>query len=111
MSLRILHGLRCLVCGLTIVGVSLVGRSASAANNWDSGGADSNWGTAGNWDNDAVPVFPAPVIFGTGAKTSPNNNLSNPTVRGITFSAGATSSFSVGGGGITLTPSIQDEGT
>src|SRR5262245_48890227 len=60
--------------------------SVRAANIWDGGGTDNNWGTAANWDNNLVPTFPSAITFGSSSRLSPNNNLTNVTVNGITFS-------------------------
>src|SRR5262245_48246411 len=87
-------------CALTtaLAVVVLGGSFSQAANTWDGGGGDNNWGTANNWDNDQVPTFPAPLTFAGNTRLQPNNNLTNPapSVDGVTLdtSAGA---FTIGG--------------
>ena len=78
-----------------------------AANLWDGGGANDNWGTALNWDTDLVPVFPQAITFGGTTRLTPNNNLTSITVNGITFdpTAGA---FVVGGNSVVLGGDIVD---
>ena len=36
-----------------------------AANIWDGGGANANWDTLANWDDDNLPASTADVTFGT----------------------------------------------
>jgi autotransporter-associated beta strand protein len=68
----------------------------SAANIWDGGGADDFWGTADNWDDNTVPVWPQAITFAGTTRLTPNNNLTGITVNGLTFDAGA-GAFNVGG--------------
>ena len=74
---------------------------AQAANIWDGGGADDNWNTAANWDDNAVPTFPVGLNFGGTTRLAPNNDLSSLTVNGLTFDSGA-GAFVLGGNAITL---------
>lgn len=78
-----------------------------AANIWDGGGANDNWSTALNWDNNAVPAFPQPLTFSGNTRLTPNNDLAALTVQGISFT-GATGAFTVGGNAITLTSGITN---
>ena len=75
--------------------------SAVAANTWDGGGTNDNWGTAANWDDNLVPGFPAALTFAGTNRLSPNNELSGVTVNGLTFDAAA-GAFKLGGNGISL---------
>ncbi len=75
--------------------------SALAANTWDGGGTNNNWGTAANWDDNVVPGFPVALTFAGTNRLTPNNNLSSLTVNGLTFDAAA-GAFTLGGNGISL---------
>lgn len=78
--------------------------AAKAANLWDGGSADPGdnfWSTTNNWDNDAVPVFPAALTFGGSVRLTPDNDFAFASVTGITFAAGA-GAFALGGSPITL---------
>jgi fibronectin-binding autotransporter adhesin len=72
---------------------------------WTGLGADNNWGTAANWDNNAVPIFPHALTFAGNTRLNNNNNLTGITVTGITFSNNA-GAFILGGNGISLGGSI-----
>ncbi len=76
-----------------------IGPAASAQSTWNGGGADNNWGTAGNWNQ--APSFPADLVFDGGTRLAPNNNLTNPVVRNLGFGAGA-GAFVIGGNAFTL---------
>ncbi|MFD0894876.1 autotransporter-associated beta strand repeat-containing protein [Luteolibacter ambystomatis] len=71
------------------------------ANLWDGGGADGNWNTPANWDNDTVPTSPAALTFDGGVQLTNNNNLTGFTANGLTFNVGA-GSFVIGGNAISL---------
>jgi autotransporter-associated beta strand protein len=77
---------------------------------WTGLGANNNWSTAGNWDNNSVPVFPHAVTFAGSTRLNNNNDLSGITVSTMTFSntAGA---FTIGGNDVTLTGGIGFSGT
>ena len=85
---------------------SLFTLSAKAANTWDGGGDDDNWGSQLNWDDDNVPGFPAALTFGGNTRLTPNNNLTDVTVNGITFAAGA-GAFTLGGNAVTLGDNVS----
>jgi autotransporter-associated beta strand protein len=72
---------------------------------WTGGGANNNWSTAGNWDQNAVPIFPIGVTFAGSMRLTNTNNLTGITANSITFSniAGA---FTIGGNDITLSGAI-----
>jgi len=76
---------------------------------WDGGGADNNWSTAGNWDNNAVPIFPHDLYFGGSTRLNNNNDLSGITVASLTFSNDA-GAFMIGGNDITLSGAIGFSG-
>ncbi|MEA1909859.1 MAG: autotransporter-associated beta strand repeat-containing protein, partial [Patescibacteria group bacterium] len=86
---------------IIIVALILSAGIAQAANVWDGGGADNNWNTAANWDDNAVPTFPVGLNFGGTTRLAPNNDLSSLTVNGLTFDSGA-GAFVLGGNAITL---------
>jgi len=78
--------------------------AAKAANIWDGGSVapgDDFWSTANNWDNDAVPSFPAALTFDGSTRLNPSNDLIDAVVNGITFAANA-GAFKLGGNPITL---------
>lgn len=93
-TVRILGGLAC------ILGAAV---TAQAANTWDGGGADDNWSTLLNWDNDLVPLWPQLISFGGSTRLTPNNDLSGITVNGINVGSTA-GAFTLNGNGITLNP-------
>ena len=78
--------------------------AVQAANMWDGGSTgpgDDFWSTTNNWDNDAVPVFPAALTFAGATRLTPSNDLGNVTVTNITFAAGAGAFCSAGAAGTT----------
>ena len=77
----------------------------SAANLWDGGGANANWTTAENWDNDVTPTFAAGlgITFGGNANLNPLLTA-NTTIGTITFNNTAGAIFDLKADpGITLT--------
>ena len=72
---------------------------------WTGLGANGNWSTAANWDDNAVPAFPIALTFGGNNQLNNNNDLTGITVAGLTFSntAGA---FTIGGNAVTLNGNI-----
>ena len=72
---------------------------------WTGLGANNNWSTAANWDDNAVPVFPIALTFGGNNQLNNNNDLTGITVAGITFSntAGA---FTIGGNAVSMNGNI-----
>ena len=85
---------------------------AHAANTWDGGGADANWNTANNWDDNVVPASPQNLTFIGDTQTVTTNNITGFTAgtgaassNGITFGntgAVGTSAFTLSGTQITL---------
>jgi autotransporter-associated beta strand protein len=84
---------------------NLVVSSSISTGIWTGLGANNNWNTAGNWDQNAVPLFPIGLTFGGSTRLTNTNNLSSITASSITFSntAGA---FTIGGNDITLSGPI-----
>ena len=77
---------------------------------WTGNGADNNWSTADNWNNNAVPIFPHAITFAGNSHLVNNNDLSSITVSSITFDAAAAGAFVLGGNDITLAGSIGFNG-
>lgn len=96
--------------GLLVVAVSIgsiLPVSVRAANTWDGGGGDNNWSSANNWDDDQVPSFPAPLTFTGTTRLTPNNDLSNLSLSGISFTSGA-GVFTLGGNAVTLAGNVSN---
>ena len=72
---------------------------------WTGGGADNNWSTAGNWDNNAVPVFPHALTFAGNTQLNNNNDLSGITISSLTFDSIA-GAFTLGGNDVALSGGI-----
>jgi autotransporter-associated beta strand protein len=72
---------------------------------WTGAGADNNWSTAGNWNGDAVPLFPIGLTFAGSTRLVNNNNLSSITADSITFDSAA-GAFVLDGNGVTLSGNI-----
>lgn len=65
--------------------------SAHAANTWDGGGANANWDTPANWDDNLVPASGADVTIGSVFTSGTNIMLNgNRTVGHLTFDLGGT---------------------
>jgi fibronectin-binding autotransporter adhesin len=82
---------------------------APAANIWDGGGANDLWGTAANWDDNTVPLFPQAITFAGSTRLTPNNDVAT-SVSGITFDAAA-GAFVVGGNALTLSGNVTNNAT
>ena len=87
--------------GFIIGSGSLQVTSGISTGNWTGGGANNNWSTAGNWDNNAVPIFPHSVTFAGSTRLVNTNDLSGITISGITFGPAA-GPFTIGGNDVTL---------
>lgn len=72
---------------------------------WTGSGGNNNWSTPGNWDHNAVPLFPYPVTFAGSTRLANNNDLAGLTITTMTFSNNA-GAFTIGGNPITLSGSI-----
>jgi autotransporter-associated beta strand protein len=83
--------------------------SGISAGYWTGGGANNNWSTAGNWDNNAVPFFPHALFFTNNTRLANNNDLSSITLSGLAFGPAA-GAFTLGGNDVTLTGGIGFDG-
>ncbi len=89
---------------------NLVVSSSISTGIWYGGGAINNWNTAGNWDQNAVPIFPIGLtFFGPAGWLTNNNDLSGITVSSITFSSAA-GAFVLDGNAITLSGNLGFNG-
>ncbi|MGA2246924.1 MAG: autotransporter-associated beta strand repeat-containing protein [Verrucomicrobiota bacterium] len=76
---------------------------------WTGDGANNNWSTGGNWDQNAVPIFPKALTFAGSTRLVNTNDLSGITASGITFDVAA-GAFVLGGNDITLAGAIGFNG-
>ncbi len=76
---------------------------------WDGGGANNNWSTGGNWDNDVAPIFPHALVFAGSTRLNNTNDLSAITISGLTFDSAA-GSFTLNGNDATLNGSLSFNG-
>jgi autotransporter-associated beta strand protein len=89
---------------------NLVVSSSISTGIWYGGGATNDWDTAGNWDQNAVPIFPIGLtFFGPAGWLTNNNDLSGITVSSITFSSAA-GAFVLDGNAITLSGNLGFNG-
>jgi len=88
---------------------NLVVASSISTGVWTGAGTDNNWSTAGNWNQNAVPIFPIGLTFAGSAHLLNNNNLSSITANSITFDAAA-GAFVLDGNAITLGSNIGFNG-
>lgn len=72
---------------------------------WGGGGADNNWSTPGNWDNNVLPVFPISLTFGGNTRLANTNNLIGIGAQSITFGAAA-GAFTLNGNNLELSGNI-----
>jgi autotransporter-associated beta strand protein len=94
---------------LLVGGAALTPANSMAQAIWTGGGINPNWSTAGNWNNNAVPIFPIGLTFAGAAGLNNNNDLSGITVNGITFDAAA-GAFVLNGNAITLSGNLGFNG-
>ena len=87
----------------------VVSPGISSAGIWDGGGADNNWSTAANWDNNVVPVFPSPLTFAGSTRLNNNNDLTGISASSITFDAAA-GAFVLNGNSLGLNGNISFSG-
>ena len=88
------------VIGLTFFASSIAG--AAFGQTWDGGGANVNWDTADNWDDNSVPATSADVSFATGFGSGTAISLNgNRTANSLTIDTNAT--FSLNNNTLTLT--------
>lgn len=83
--------------------------SGISTGQWTGRGANNNWSTAENWDNNAVPIFPHALIFSGNTRLANNNDLSGITVSDLTFDAAA-GAFQLNGNDITLSGNVGFNG-
>ena len=76
---------------------------------WTGNGADNNWSTSGNWDQNAVPIFPIGLTFAGARQLANNNDLTGLTASSITFDAAA-GPFVLDGNGLSLNGTIGFNG-
>lgn len=76
---------------------------------WTGNGTDNNWSTAGNWDQNAEPIFPISLTFAGSTRLVNNNDLSGITANSLTFGAAA-GAFVLNGNDITLNGNIGFNG-
>jgi autotransporter-associated beta strand protein len=56
---------------------------------WTGLGGDNNWSTAGNWDHNAVPIFPIGLTFAGSTRLNSTNDLTSIAANGISFDSAA----------------------
>ena len=83
---------------------------AASTGLWDGGGADNNWSTGGNWDNNEVPIFPAPLTFAGNTRLNNNNDLTGISASSITFDSAA-GAFVLNGNSLGLNGNISFNGS
>ena len=83
----------------------VVSPGAYSAGVWDGGGADNNWSSAGNWDNNVLPVFPSPLTFAGSTRLINTNNLTGIGAQSITFNSAA-GAFTLRGNSLGLSGNI-----
>ena len=76
---------------------------------WTGAGANNNWSTPGNWDHNAVPVFPIGLTFAGSTRLVNNNDIPSITASSITFDSAA-GAFVLNGSDITLNGNIGFNG-
>jgi len=88
---------------------NLVVSSSISTGLWTGAGANNNWSTSGNWDQNAVPIFPIGLTFAGSNRLVNNNDLSSITASSLTFDAAA-GAFTLNGNDITLAGNIGFNG-
>jgi len=76
---------------------------------WTGAGTNNNWSTAGNWNQNAVPVFPIGLTFAGSTSLLNSNDLPSITANSLTFDSAA-GAFVVDGNAITLNGNIGFNG-
>lgn len=95
---------RLLACVLLAVAIALtVGSNMASAVpfTWDGGGANNNWATGTNWAGNVAPTAATSSDLIFSGSTRPGatvNSGSTFQVNSLTFNAGATTTFTIGGG-------------
>ena len=88
---------------------NLVVASSISTGVWTGAGANNNWSTANNWNQNAVPIFPIALTFAGSTRLVNNNDLASITANSITFDSAA-GAFVLDGNGITLNGNIGFNG-
>ena len=93
-----------------LLAIGLATLPARAANIWDGGGVDNNWGTQTNWDNNIVPGNPTNALIFIAGTNRPTPVVNTPwSVLGIVFSNNNTTvPFTLGGTSLTFTANRAD---
>lgn len=63
----------------------------AATKTWTGAGGDANWSTSSNWSPSGAPTNGDTLVFNLsslGSQTSPNNDIDNISITGMTFSGG-----------------------
>ncbi len=80
---------------------------------WDGGGADNNWQTEANWDNNLYPYAGANTAilrFSGSTKTSATNNYTaGTTFNEVRFASGAAASFTLAGNAFVIKSKIEND--
>jgi len=97
------------LAGFIVGSGSLQVASSISTGTWTGDGANGNWSTANNWDQNAVPIFPIGLTFEGSSRLANSNDLASITASSITFDAAA-GPFVIGGNDITLTGNIGFNG-
>jgi autotransporter-associated beta strand protein len=88
---------------------SLQVAGATSTGLWTGGGVNNNWSASGNWDHNAVPIFPIGLTFAGSMRPANSNNLTGITVNSLMFDVAA-GAFVLNGNGITNDGSIDFNG-
>jgi len=96
----------CVVLGCILFASTM---AHAAVKSWDGGGADANWRTAANWDDNVMPLTGDSLVFTGAVRTAAVNNFGLSTnFTGITFGSTA-SEFTLSGNQVRFTGSIINE--
>ncbi len=83
---------------------------ATSAGNWTGGGANNYWSSAGNWDNNVVPVFATSLTFAGDTRLNNTNDLTGISANNITFDSAA-GAFTLAGNSLGLNGNIGFNGS
>ena len=84
--------------GLALAGMAVVAGSNptfAASKTWTGEGTDNNFSTAANWSDNTAPVNGDSLVFTpleSGKRTSPENDIANLSISGISFTCTSASS-------------------
>ena len=85
----------------TLIALGSFASVHAATVTWDNGGADGLWGTATNWDGDAVPGDDDTVIINNGNTVNFSGNILANNLN-ITLSGGSDLTYTGVGGAFQL---------